>query len=627
MSTFVADAAALLQCRLSAALAAKPLDDVGQIAPATISLSAVADYLTAEIIELAGNVTIELKETELSPRHLMLATCNDSELSQLLKSCFIVDGGVLPNVHMFLQPRRERHRASAGAGGVVAPDHGHRVDLKYGLGADGATGERQWLNQFETEAGRACFVCSADAACFCSSANTDREPGNGEDAHARSRSEAVAAAATNCDSETAASTTALALVAFNTAALCRLAARAGCYRPTDNAIAAVGAQACRTLRWLVYGAAAAAIGGFESSCNGEEDSQGGDRSDVDLHLVVEPHHVITACFGALAGRRSVAGSGADVGVAAMPVPLGSGHMQRVVGSTTTPPTPPATRKSVPDGHVQPRTATCDHGQLHTAGEGSCAVAEGVGLATTATFAGATLGPPPRLHPFQLSFEWPYPLSSSTVMPGWDQLADDADHAPLKSEIVRAFLEATGAHQSSVAAVDVSPEYGHRVSIWLALTETKESTAAMCATLNEAIAADEVVLMVPSTSLQGNKAGGPLPVTLEDKVVADAGVTSITAMCASIRHEQELCDLVLSPGLLTPLVAAIAGECVGQCGVEAPVEARIPVFAAATVSLLAARATFWKIVLQSSGHLVHSPFALEDWFGSTGSLATSIWRTP
>jgi hypothetical protein len=485
---------------------------------------------------------------------------------------------------------------------VVAPDHGHRVDLEYGLGADGSTGERQWLNQFETEAGSTCFVCSADATCFCSPANTnDKEPGNREGARARSRSEAVAAAATNRDAETAASTTALALVAFDTAALCRLAARAGCYRPTDNAIAAVCAQACHTLRWLVHGAAAAAIGGCESGCNGAEGLQGGVRSEVDSHHVVEPHHVITACFSTLAGKRSVAGSGADVGVAAIPVPLGSGHMQRVVGSATIPPPPPpVTRETVPDGHMHPRAATCDHGKLTTTGEGGGAVAEGVGLDTTDAADAALRSLPRLMHPFQISFGWPYPLSSSIWFASVS-LSDSADHTPLQAEIARTFLEVTGAHQSSVGAVVVAPkEDRHRVSIWLALTETKESTAAMCAAFNEAIAAGEVILTVPQTSLQGDEALlGPLFVKLKVEADADAGVTSTSAMCANIRHEQRLCDLVLSPDFLAPLAAAMAAE----RGVEARAGAPTLLFAPAAVLLLAARATFLeKMGFWSSGSL-------------------------
>lgn len=40
------------------------------------------------------------------PRHIQLAVRNDEELSKLLGSVMIVSGGVLPNIHSTLLPKK-----------------------------------------------------------------------------------------------------------------------------------------------------------------------------------------------------------------------------------------------------------------------------------------------------------------------------------------------------------------------------------------------------------------------------------------------------------------------------------------------------------------------------------------
>merc|ERR1712037_84320 len=69
---------------------------------AGIFSAAVLEYLTAEVVELAGNACRDNKRKTISPRHLMLAVRNDEELSQLFSHAVIPGGGVLPNVHAVL---------------------------------------------------------------------------------------------------------------------------------------------------------------------------------------------------------------------------------------------------------------------------------------------------------------------------------------------------------------------------------------------------------------------------------------------------------------------------------------------------------------------------------------------
>ncbi|KAL4424501.1 hypothetical protein ABPG77_006810 [Micractinium sp. CCAP 211/92] len=76
-------------------------------------IGAGAPYLAAEVLELAGNAARDNKKTRIIPRHIQLAVRNDEELSKLLAGVTIAEGGVLPNIHSVLLPKKTGKKAEA----------------------------------------------------------------------------------------------------------------------------------------------------------------------------------------------------------------------------------------------------------------------------------------------------------------------------------------------------------------------------------------------------------------------------------------------------------------------------------------------------------------------------------
>lgn len=63
------------------------------------------------------------KKTRIAPRHIQLAVGNDEELSKLLGDVIIANGGVMPNIHNMLLPKKDGTSTSKGVGdGAGASD-------------------------------------------------------------------------------------------------------------------------------------------------------------------------------------------------------------------------------------------------------------------------------------------------------------------------------------------------------------------------------------------------------------------------------------------------------------------------------------------------------------------------
>jgi histone H2A len=84
-------------------------------ATAPVYLTAVLEYLTAELLELSTKVADKLKKRRITPRAVTLAVRHDEELSQLLNNVTFTQGGVAPNLHDVLKKKKGSRKSTSSA--------------------------------------------------------------------------------------------------------------------------------------------------------------------------------------------------------------------------------------------------------------------------------------------------------------------------------------------------------------------------------------------------------------------------------------------------------------------------------------------------------------------------------
>mmetsp|Transcript_13159 Transcript_13159/g.28787 ORF Transcript_13159/g.28787 Transcript_13159/m.28787 type:complete len:198 (-) Transcript_13159:227-820(-) len=80
----------------------------------SVFLTSVIEYVTAEILELAGNAAKDQGKNRILPRHIQLAIRSDEELNKYMSNVTIAGGGVIPNVHSQFLPRKSGGKDAGG---------------------------------------------------------------------------------------------------------------------------------------------------------------------------------------------------------------------------------------------------------------------------------------------------------------------------------------------------------------------------------------------------------------------------------------------------------------------------------------------------------------------------------
>lgn len=98
--------------------------------PSAVFMTAVVEYLTAEVLELSGEVAKSMKKQRIVPRHILAAIRMDEELNNFLpRSTMITSAGVMPKPlpSFLLKNNVPRSEWTAGPNDIFKPQHLYNV--------------------------------------------------------------------------------------------------------------------------------------------------------------------------------------------------------------------------------------------------------------------------------------------------------------------------------------------------------------------------------------------------------------------------------------------------------------------------------------------------------------------
>ena len=74
---------------------------------AAVFLASVLEYITSEVVEVAGQLTMNDSKVTMTPKHINLGMRSDHELSKLAASMIVSQGGTLSNINEDLFPKKK----------------------------------------------------------------------------------------------------------------------------------------------------------------------------------------------------------------------------------------------------------------------------------------------------------------------------------------------------------------------------------------------------------------------------------------------------------------------------------------------------------------------------------------
>ena len=74
---------------------------------AAVFMATILEYITSEVVEVAGQLTLNDKKVTMTPKHINLGMKSDHELCKLAASMIVSNGGTVSNINEALFPKKK----------------------------------------------------------------------------------------------------------------------------------------------------------------------------------------------------------------------------------------------------------------------------------------------------------------------------------------------------------------------------------------------------------------------------------------------------------------------------------------------------------------------------------------